>query len=91
MNKEVCNCIKLDMHGETDCKEASCDLSGFGFVCEHKCVVELTKSLQIEKNARISAEEKLEIYRRAIRPFVGICRDAVSTCDKQEGDGNGNK
>ena len=85
MNKELCNCIKLDMRGETDCKYASCDPAIFGFVCENQCVVELTKRLQIETNARISAEEKLEKYRRAIRPFVGICRDVVSICDKQEG------
>ena len=85
MNKEVCCCIKLDIQGETDCKEASCDPSIFGFVCTNQCVVELTKRLQIEKNARISAEEKLEKYRRAIRHFVNICRAVVSVCDKQEG------
>ena len=85
MNKEVCNCIKLDIQGETDCKEASCDPYISGFVCEHKCVVELTKRLQIETNARISAEKKVEKYRRAIRPFVGLWRDVVSICDKQEG------
>ena len=85
MNKEFCNCIKLDMHGETDCKDASCDPSVWGFVCANQCVVELTKRLQIEKNARISAEEKLEKYRKAINPFVGICQDVVSICDKQEG------
>ena len=85
MNKEVCNCIKLGMHGETDCKEASCDPAKWGFVCNNECVVEMTKRLEREKEARKAAEEKLEKYRKAIRPFVGICRDVVSICDKQEG------
>lgn len=84
-NKELCVCIKKDEHGESACRDAKCDPSFWGFVCQHECVIELTKKLKRETDARMEAEAKLEKYRDAIKPFVRICRDVVKICDKNGG------
>lgn len=53
--------------------------------CDPEWMIWLREMQRTAKEALISAEEKLEKYRRAIGPFVGVCRDVVSICDKQEG------
>lgn len=85
MSKEFCICIKRDEHGESACKNASCDPDVWGFVCHNECVVEMAKRLQCETGARIAAEERLKKYRDAIKPFVNNCRAVIAAVDEKEG------
>ena len=82
-------CIKNDINDESDCTFAKIDLSGWKPMCRctHFCVNELVRQLTIEKEARASAEAKLEKYREAINPFVKNCRAVIAVVDAKEGEG----
>lgn len=85
MPKEVCVCIKKDDHGESSCKDATCDPAVWGFVCQNECVIKLMQKLDAEREARQSAEAKLEKYRNAIKPFIQNCRNVVALADEKGG------
>lgn len=84
---DVCRCLQNDRHGESACRDAVCNPAIWGFACKNKCVIYLHKKLDEEVRVRMDAEAKLEKYRKAIKPFVNICRDVVEACDNNKEEG----
>ena len=75
-------CIKCDnAHGESACEYAEFHPGFFAFQCKHPCVLIAQAKRAAEEDARREAENKLEKYRKAIRPFVDNCRAVVKAVD----------
>ena len=84
---DLCCCLQNDRHGESACRDAVCNPAIWGFACKNKYVIYLHKKLDEEVRVRMDAEAKLEKYRKAIKPFVNICRDVVEACDNNKEEG----
>ena len=78
-------CIKCDnAHGESACEYAEFHPGFFAFQCKHPCVLIAEAKRAAEEDARREAENKLEKYRKAIRPFVDNCRAVVKAVDGEK-------
>lgn len=77
-------CLRLDDMNESSCPHAEMNLLEWCPKCTHPCVKEVFHNFLEEQRKRVALEEKLEKYRKAVRPFLENCRTIVSMADEQE-------